>query len=136
MGLFGTTAPVLVDINLILQYVTLLLLVIGYVKRKPLKNHGYIMMSVLLITIGTTLLIMAPRLLDTLEVYGPNIIGHAGLGIAALLLGTLFSFRFINATRSGEPLLCGTKNLMRLALILWLLPIIFGTGLYVTLYIS
>ena len=94
MGLFGTSADVLVDINLILQYVTLILLVFGYVKRRPLKNHGYIMMTVLLITVGTTLAVMAPRLLFVLGAYGPTIVVHAAIGIICILLGALFSTRF------------------------------------------
>ncbi len=135
MGLFGTAAEVLVDINLVLQYVALVLLVVGYVKRKPFKNHGYIMISVLSITLGTTLFVMAPRLLATYALYGPNIIGHAAIGIISMLLGALFTIRFITAVRKGTPLACGTKNWMRLAFVLWLIPIIFGTGVYVTLYL-
>ncbi|MFW9849156.1 MAG: hypothetical protein ACFFF4_08445 [Candidatus Thorarchaeota archaeon] len=135
MGLFGTTAPILVDINLILQYVTLILLVSGYAKRNHRKIHGYIMMSVFLITLGTTLVIMAPRLLGTIEISGPIIIGHALIGICAMLFGTLFSFRFVTSTRAGKPLQCGTKNLMRLTFILWLFPVIFGTGTYLALYL-
>ena len=135
MGLFGTSASILVDINLILQYVTLILLIVGYVKKKPFKTHGYIMMTVLLITLGTTLLIMGPRLLDTFSTYGPNIIAHAGLGIASMLLGTLFVSRFIIATRNQQPLACGSRRLMLLALFLWILPILFGTMFYITTYV-
>ena len=135
MGLFGTTASILVDINLILQYFTLILLVVGYVKRKPFKNHGYIMMTVLLITISTTFVIMAPRLLVTFVTYGPTVIGHMIGGLVAMLLTTVFTFRFISAIRNEKPLACGTKNWMRLAFVLWLIPIFGGTMMYFTLYV-
>lgn len=135
MGLFGTAAPILIDINLVLQYITLILLVVGYIKKKPFKTHGYIMLSMLLITVGTTLLVMAPRLLMTYTSYGPTVIVHASFGIVCILLGTLFSYRFITAVRNEKPLLCGTKNMMRLAFILWLVPILAGTMMYVALYV-
>ena len=134
MGFFGTTAPIIVDINLILQYVTLALLVIGYIKRKPFKTHAYIMLSVLFITAGTTIFIMAPRILIAFASYGYPILAHAVLGILTILLGTLFASRFIVAIRNQKPLTCGTKNMMRLALVLWIIPIFAGTIMYVTLY--
>ncbi|TFG07136.1 hypothetical protein EU522_01010 [Candidatus Thorarchaeota archaeon] len=135
MGLFGTSASILVDINLILQYITLVLLIIGWVKKKPYKQHGYLMMVVLVITLVTTIAIMAPSLLVTYETYGVTIVVHAVFGITAMILGTLFAYRFIAAMRKGEPLLCGTKNLMRFAFLLWLIPILGGTVAYISMYV-
>jgi len=135
MILFGSFAPLLVDINLILQYITLVLLVVGYVKRKPFKTHGRIMIIVLLITIGTTLLIMAPRIWIAFAAYGFPIIFHATLGSLTIILGSVFALRFIIATRNQQPLACGTKNWMRLAIILWIIPILAGSIMYFTLYI-
>jgi len=130
MILFGSSAPLLVDVNLILQYLTLILLIVGYVKRKPFKTHGYLMLVVLLITLGTTLLIMVPRLVLAYGVFGYLIVAHAIVGIIAILLGSLFASRFILAIRNNKPLTCGTKNMMRLALLLWIIPIIAGTWMY------
>jgi uncharacterized membrane protein YozB (DUF420 family) len=135
MGLFGTAAPVLVDINMILQYVTLLLLIAGYVKRKPFKTHGYLMLSVLIITVGTTIFVMAPRLLLTMTDFGIAVIGHAAVGIIAIILGALFAARFIMAVRNQQPLTCGTKTMMRVAFILWIVPVFFGTAMYIFLYL-
>ncbi|TFG29496.1 hypothetical protein EU528_09605 [Candidatus Thorarchaeota archaeon] len=134
MVLFGSSAPILVDINLILQYITLVLLVIGYVKRKPFKTHGNIMLSVLLITVATTILLMAPRLLITFDAYGIPIVAHAILGTVTILLGALFATRFILAIKNETPLQCGTKNWMRLALIMWIIPIFLGSMMYFALY--
>jgi hypothetical protein len=135
MGLFGTSAPILVDINLTLQYLTLILLILGYFKTKPRKTHGYLMMIVFLLTIGTTVSVMAPRILIALANYGYIILAHAGVGIAAMLLGTLFGLNFGMALSNKQPLVCGSKNMMRLAFILWLLPILSGTMAYVSLYL-
>ena len=123
MVLFGSSAPLLVDINLILQYVTLVLLIIGYVKRRPFKTHGYLMITVLLITVASTLLLMGPRIWITYAAYGFPILFHAVMGIVTILLGSLFAIRFILAIRNQQPLTCGTKIWMRLALILWIFPI-------------
>jgi len=136
MVLFGSSAPLLVDINLVLQYITLVLLILGYIKRRPFKTHGQIMITVLLITAGTALLIMAPRIWITFAAYGFPIIFHAILGSLTIVLGAVFAIRFIIATRNQQPLLCGTKNWMRLALILWLIPILAGTMMYFTLYLA
>jgi predicted ferric reductase len=135
MVLFGSSAPFLSDINLILQYITLVLLVIGYIKRKPFKTHGYLMIIVLLITVGTTLAIMAPALLIAFSVYGYLMLAHAAIGTIAMILGCLFAIRFILAVRNQKPLTCGTKTMMRLALILWVMPMLSGTIEYVILYL-
>ncbi|MFW9834118.1 MAG: hypothetical protein ACFFEK_09000 [Candidatus Thorarchaeota archaeon] len=135
MGLFGTAAPILVDINLILQYLTLVLLIVGYLKTKPRKTHGYLMMVVFLLTIGTTVFVMAPRILFALSNYGYIVLAHAGVGITAMLLGTLFGLNFGMALSNKQPLVCGSKKMMRVAFILWLLPILSGTLTYVGLYL-
>lgn len=133
--MFGTGADVLVDINLILQYVTLILLLVGYVRRRPFKTHGRILTTALTITIVTTVLVMAPRLLLAYRVYGLGILFHAFGGLSTLALGGLFVYRFISALQNGKPLLCGTKNMMRLALILWVIILLGGTAVYFTLYL-
>jgi uncharacterized membrane protein YozB (DUF420 family) len=135
MGFLGTTAPILIDINLILQYVTLVLLIFGYLKRNMRKTHGYIMLSVLLITVTTTIVAMAPRLLLTVTNFGMAIFGHVAVGIIAMLLGVLFVYRFVTALRNDQPLVCGTRRNMRIALILWLVPLLLGTMMYLTLYL-
>ncbi|NHI88041.1 MAG: hypothetical protein EAX87_00880 [Candidatus Thorarchaeota archaeon] len=135
MGLFGTTAPVFIDVNLILQYVTLVILIIGYFKTKPRKTHGYLMVLVLFITAITTILIMAPRLL--VAIAGGDIFAvlHASIGSLAIILGAVFASRFIIATTNKQPLVCGTKRMMRIAFVLWVLPILSGSAIYILLYL-
>jgi uncharacterized membrane protein YozB (DUF420 family) len=134
MVLFGNSAPILADINLILQYITLVLLIVGYVNRKPRKTHGYIMLSVFLITVGTTIAIMAPAILIAPSFYGLPTYIHAIVGTLAILFGSLFIYRFITAMRNQKPLVCGTKNIMRIAVILWIVQILEGTLMYAVLY--
>lgn len=130
MILFGSSAPLLIDVNLILQYFTLIMLIVGYIKRKPFKTHGYLMLVVLITTLGTTILIMAPRLFYAYGFFGYLIVAHAMIGIVAILLGSLFASRFILAIRNNKPLTCGTKNMMRLAILLWIIPMVAGTWMY------
>jgi hypothetical protein len=60
---------------------------------------------------------------------------HVAVGIIDILLGLLFSFRFLMALRSSQPLVCGTRGIMRLAFVLWIVPVFFGTFLYMTIYV-
>jgi uncharacterized membrane protein YozB (DUF420 family) len=135
MGLFGTPADIIIDINLIIQYIVLLLLVVGYLRRRPLKNHGKIMASATLLNLATVFVIMAPALILNFASYPITILTHAMIGIAALLFGLLFTIRFLMTTRKGEPLACGSKNVMRLAILIWLASIIGGTFFYLEHYI-
>ncbi|MFW9800134.1 MAG: hypothetical protein ACFFD9_06850 [Candidatus Thorarchaeota archaeon] len=38
-------------------------------------------------------------------------------------------------TRKGESLRCGNRRTMRIAFVLWIVPVFFGTFFYVTFYI-
>ena len=93
------------------------------------------MTTVLVITVAMTVLVMAPRLLLVYRVYGIGILLHAFGGLSTLALGGLFVYRFISALQNEKPLLCGTKNMMRLALILYVIIILGGTAAYFTLYL-
>jgi uncharacterized membrane protein YozB (DUF420 family) len=134
MILFSSSAPLLSDINLVFQYITLVLLIAGYVERKPRKKHGYIMLSAFLITVATTIAIMAPAFLIAPSVYGLLTYIHIIIGTLAILFGALFVFRFITQMREKKPLVCGTKNIMRLAIIFWIAQILDGTLMYIMLY--
>ncbi|MHA2379345.1 MAG: hypothetical protein ACXADS_08705 [Candidatus Thorarchaeota archaeon] len=135
MGIFGTAATVAADLNLIVQYVTLILLVFGYTKRRRFKTHGRIMVIVTVLTIATTLLVMAPSLIVNWGTFEPTILAHVAIGILVMLLGLVFTTRFYLATKGGKPLACGTRNIMRLAFILWLFPILGGTMFYINTYV-
>ncbi len=135
MGLFGNSASIIVDVNLIIQWVIFVFLLLGYLKRRELKTHGYLMVVATIINLVTTLLIMAPSLVLNSSTLPITVYPHAVVGILAILLGLLFSFKFLTAWRSNQPLVCGTKRNMRIAFILWIVPVFFGTFLYAMIYI-
>ena len=135
MGLFGNPASIIVDVNLIIQWVIFVLLLIGYMKRGERKTHGYLMVVALVLNLVTTLVVMAPSLVLNFGTLPITVLPHAAVGIIALLLGFLFSFKWLMALRSSKPVICGTRGMMRLAFVLWIVPVFFGTFLYLTIYV-
>ncbi|NWF96643.1 MAG: hypothetical protein HXY34_10930 [Candidatus Thorarchaeota archaeon] len=143
MVLFGTSASIFADLNLIAQIVLLTLLVLGIVKRKPLQIHGKVMMSATVVNIVATLLFMAPSLLLNWGSFtalpfppGPAIVVvHGIVGTLAILLGALWTYRFIVATRRSAPLACGKKKMMWLTAGLWLYATGGGIVFYILLYL-
>ncbi|MFX1482663.1 MAG: hypothetical protein ACFFCP_05670 [Promethearchaeota archaeon] len=134
MGLFGNSASIIVDVNLIIQWIVFIFLLVGYLKRRELKTHGYLMVVTTIINLVTALLIMAPSLVINSSILPVTVYAHATVGTIAILLGLLFSFKFVTALRSNQPLACGTRRNMRIAFILWIVPVFFGTFIYLTVY--
>ena len=135
MGLFGNPASIIVDANLIIQWVIFVILLVGYLKRGERKTHGYLMVTALIVNLITTLLIMAPSLVMNSSTLPITAYGHAIVGVLAILLGLLFSFKFLTALRNSQPLVCGTRRNMIIAFILWIVPVFFGTFLYMMIYV-
>jgi len=135
MGFLGTPADVIIDVNLIVQWVIFVILLLGYVTRRQLKTHGRLMVVATIVNLLTTLLIMGPSLILNWESLPITVFGHSAVGIIAILLGLLYSFRFLTATRANGPLNCGNRRMMRIAFILWIVPVFFGTFIYVSIYI-
>lgn len=133
--MFGNSASIIVDVNLIIQWVIFVFLLVGYLKRRERKTHGYLMVVTTIINLVTTLLIMAPSLVLNASTLPIAVYGHAIVGTIAILLGLLFSFKFMTELRNNQPLACGTRRNMRIAFILWIVPVFFGTFLYLTIYI-
>ena len=135
MFLFGTSANIVFDINLIVQYVVLIILLTGLYKRGLRSEHGRLMVGATALNLITVFLIMAPSLFLNLSSYNSTIFLHAALGITILLVSFVFIGRFGRAISTKSPLVCGSKNIMRLAIILWLLPLVGGTFIYLQLYV-
>jgi hypothetical protein len=93
------------------------------------------MIVALVLNLVTTLLIMTPSLVLNFGTLPITVLPHVAVGIIAILLGLLFSFGFLMALRSSQPLVCGTHGVMRLAFVLWIVPVFFGTFLYMTIYV-
>jgi hypothetical protein len=135
MGLFGNPAEVIIDVNLIVQWVVFVIILLGYVKRRPLETHGRLMVIATIINLVTALLIMGPSLVLNWALLPITALAHSAVGTLAILLGLLYSYRFLIATRTGGPLACGNRRMMRIAFILWIVPVFFGTFLYVSIYV-
>ncbi len=135
MGIFGNPASIIIDVNLIIQWVIFVFLVVGYLKRGDRRTHGIIMALATIVNLATTLLIMAPSLVFNFGSLPIDVLGHSVVGTIAILLGLLFSYRFLMATRNNQPFECGTRRMMRLAFVLWIVPVFFGTYLYLIIYV-
>lgn len=135
MGFLGTTAEIIFDVNLIIQWIVFFLLILGYVKRQDLRTHGILMVLTTIVGLVTTIIVMAPALILNFGTYNITILGHAAIGTIAILLGLLFSYRYLMASRSGGDLDCGNRSRMRLSLVLWIVPVFFGTFTYLMLYV-
>jgi hypothetical protein len=143
VGIFGTGAETIFELNLIIQLALLVLLLIGYAKRRTFRFHGTIMATALIINMITVLTIMGPsfvlyfNLLIAAPLSPGNLITiiHVILGTIALLFGILFSIRFMLAIRRSGPLACGTRRLMQLTALLWLSSLFGGLGFFIYFYI-
>jgi len=143
MGLFSPEAALIYDINLITQAILVIMLVIGWIKKKPYRTHGIIMGIATIINLITVLTIMAPSLIlniDALIPYTGGIgqsitIVHSIVGSVVVGLGLLFAGRFMLKLRNNDPLLCGSRRLMYAALILWLYSFGGGIAFYVFYYL-
>ncbi|MHA2322397.1 MAG: hypothetical protein ACXACG_12165, partial [Candidatus Thorarchaeota archaeon] len=127
MGIFGNPASIIIDVNLIIQWVIFVFLLLGYLKRRDLKTHGYLMVVALILNLVTTLFVMAPSLVLNLATLPITVLPHSAVGTLAILFGLLFSFKFLVALRNNEPLACGTRRNMLIAFALWIVPVFFGT---------
>jgi hypothetical protein len=135
MGIFGTSADIIIDVNLLVQYIVLVVLLVGVFYRKRSKKHGRLMFLATVVNVITVLVIMGPALIAKPTTYPPTIYAHTIFGMIAIVLGLLFSYRFWSALSEGKPFLCGSKNMMRIAILIWLLPIIGGTFFYIQQYV-
>ncbi|TFG05929.1 hypothetical protein EU538_11045 [Candidatus Thorarchaeota archaeon] len=143
MGILGTSASIFADINLIIQIALLVLTIIGIIKSKPYPLHGKIFTVVTFVTLATTLFIMGPALFlkwgDFAAIPFPPgsaiVIVHHLAGLVALILGLLWSYRYIDARRNRKPYTCGSRRMMWLTAILWLYSLFGGIVIYYLVYV-
>ncbi len=137
-GLFGTSASVSSDLNLILQIVLLALLLAGFIlgKRKTgnsLKLHGRLMTVLVALNALSILLIMGPSLFTNLgtaveevsTVGFPLTLLHHSIGLIAEVLGVVLVFRKFGKVRSW----------MRITFTLWFIALLSGIGFYIVYYL-
>ena len=143
MVIFGTTAELIFDINLIIQIVLIILLIVGYTQKRNWKYHGIVMGLGTITMIITVLLIMLPSLIANwlVLVSFPTSPGslvtivHAVFGSIALAAGLTYTVRFLYYSTRNKPLTCGTRTQMRIQLTIWLLAFVFGLIFYIYYYV-
>jgi len=143
LSIFGTSAAPIYNVNLIVQVILVMMLAVGFVRRRILRQHGTIMATATALNLVATLLVMAPSLIRnfgaiTSEPFtlGAGItISHSIAGSIAMFLGLLFSLRFLRAVKDSKPLACGTRRLMLVTAALWLYSLGGGLAFYAYYYL-
>jgi uncharacterized membrane protein YozB (DUF420 family) len=128
-------------VSLVVEMVVLALLTVGYVLRgrKMFRLHGFTMSSALVLHLGTIFGVMGPSLVsgfspgvnyaDWLAIFS---LVHAALGTIGASLGVyvVVSWHF-----QAELAPCfARKKVMLTALTLWVLTILMGVVIYISLY--
>ena len=137
-GLFGTQASVASDLNLILQIIVFIILVVGFrlgrtKTNEGLKRHGTLMRSMVVLNLVGVLTVMIPSFVSAFDIVAnepskigfPLIFVHAALGVTAVSLGVVLSFRKFGNVRFW----------MRLTLSVWLTTLLLGFLIYVGYYV-
>jgi uncharacterized membrane protein YozB (DUF420 family) len=139
-GLLGPSGP---QINFVLQIVTFLILIAGYLykRQRRYKAHGSLMGTAVILHIISYITVMGPiffgnidlllNSLSFLEVQTTMI--HAIPGAVALILGIILVAAWaVNTTNIGGCI--RRKRIMDITIILWLLSLIFGIATYLLIY--
>jgi len=136
-GIFGTSAPLASDLNLILQLIILVILLAG-VKfgknktAKSLKAHGRIMTLAVALNAVGILLVMLPSFVAIVsEVLNPLTIGfplisiHVFFGVLAEGLWVTLVFKKFGNVRRW----------MRLTAAFWFITVVLGISVYLIYYV-
>jgi uncharacterized membrane protein YozB (DUF420 family) len=137
-GLFGTSAPIASDLNLLLQILIFVLLVVGnrFARTKTkssLQKHGRIMTVAVVLNTLSILLLMGPSFFGGLDFVleesvftgFPLTLIHHSFGLAAEILGIVFIFRKFGKVRMW----------MRLTSLFWLLSFVLGVFFYLRYFV-
>jgi uncharacterized membrane protein YozB (DUF420 family) len=143
MSVFGTNAPILSDLNLLLQIIILIILFIGvyYVKQKrDYSIHGRFMGLALLLNIIAMLLIMMPKFLESLSYFQSTItkistditILHGFFGGIAEIMGLAI---IIKLRPCGSSMGKRIRYLMGGTIFIWLIALLLGISVYLLFYV-
>ena len=143
-GILGTKAPLLYDLNFILQIAIVFLISVSYLlkRKKKYVKHGAIMTSAVIVHTALILFVMGPSFiihfgsLVSLPINLGIIVTwiHAFLGIISMILGVFIvtKWNFRNPTR----LTCiQRKKWMKPTMITWVIALILGIGFYIFYYL-
>lgn len=144
VGLFGTNAPLQVDINLIMHLAMFLIIGVGLIfkyKRK-FKIHGSMMGIAVILHVISFVTVMGPSFsggyefltTSTSEPGVQTIWIHAIPGAIAMLLG-IFLVGAWSVRPSNVAACSRRKRIMDVTITLWLLSLIFGIVSYTLFYL-
>jgi uncharacterized membrane protein YozB (DUF420 family) len=145
-GFLGTAASNLVDVNLLLQIITYILIIGGVMSEKKgnFHKHGLMMGTAVLLGTASLLLVMGPSLMSSFGgimtgIYGlgsPLILIHAIIGFLALAMGWTAALTLRPCGQVMKTRLIGNIRLfMRLIASLWTLTFILGLAVYSYFYL-
>ncbi len=142
MSILGTRAEMIHDLNLILQILIIIILFTGayYTKRRVRYNiHGRVMGSAVLLNAISILLVMAPRLLGSINFLASTMtqtpsqitVIHPAFGLVAEILGlaTIVALR-----PCGSKMGTNIRCLMRVTFIIWSITFLIGLSVYIAVY--
>jgi uncharacterized membrane protein YozB (DUF420 family) len=142
VGIFNAGAPFLSDLNLIFQVVIAAFLVSALltIARKKYRIHGAIMGCCIVLNTISIFAIMVPSLTSLDGAIGGLstrlsllVVTHAFVGGAVEILGVLLVAAWVfNGTRVDNCF--RRKYLMTATIILWILELVLGVYVYITLY--
>jgi uncharacterized membrane protein YozB (DUF420 family) len=137
-NLLDTTAPLSSEISMIIQLISLVILIVGFVivKRKEFRIHGIVMFSATLMNTAAVLIVMIPvaiRLFGT-SIPGFNLVSrlHFLIGLIVELIAAylLIDWRF---QKLGPTCFKRKKWMLGLGLT-WIAEVILGILVFTKLY--
>jgi uncharacterized membrane protein YozB (DUF420 family) len=142
VGIFNAGAPFLSDLNLIFQVVIAAFLVSALfaIAKGKYRTHGAIMGCCIALNTISIFLVMVPSLLGLDGLISRLstrlsllVVTHAIVGSVVETLGVLLVVAWVfDGTRVDNCF--RRKRLMEAAIILWMLELVLGVYVYVTLY--
>ena len=143
-GIFGTSAVLITDVNLLLQVISFLFILVGlwFKIKGRFKNHGFAMGGAVILHLLSFLLAMGPAFMDGFDFFTTDtsfsgvqtMWVHAITGAVALILGIFLVIAWF--LKSSEIKACARrKRLMGITVLLWFVSLIFGVATYVIFYL-
>jgi uncharacterized membrane protein YozB (DUF420 family) len=143
-GIFGTSAVLITDLNLIVQIIAFILVLTAlvYKAKGKFKIHGSIMGVAVILHFVTFIVAMGPSFVKSIDFFmtetsqlGVQTLWvHALTGVLSLVLGFFLVFAWI--TNASKIELCfRRKRIMDATIILWALSLVFGIATYLIFYI-
>ena len=143
-GIFGTSAVLITDLNLIVQIIAFILVLAAlvYKAKGKFKIHGSIMGVAVSLHFVTFIVAMGPSFVKSIDFFmtetsqlGVQTLWvHALTGVLSLVLGFFLFFAWI--TKASKIELCfRRKRIMDATIILWAVSLVFGIATYLIFYI-